>query len=377
MTQKITVLGAGLVGRAIVADLCPDFSTRAVDVDKTRLAALAKQYGVETIQADLSRAETIAKLSGESDLVVCAVPGFMGFETLSAIIESGTDVVDISFFNRDPFELDELARAKNVTAVTDCGVAPGMSNMIIGYHNATMQVDSFDCMVGGLPFERVWPYEYKAPFSPIDVIEEYVRPARLRENGKIVTRPALSEPELVEIEPVGTLEAFNTDGLRTLLDTTDIPNMRERTLRYPGHIELMRVLRESGFFETAPLQVGDVSVSPREVTAALLFPLWKAGPGDEEFTVMTIEITGQWNGQALTHRYLLFDRDDAASGLSSMARTTGFTATAVARLVLNGSYRRGGISPPETVGATPGCLDQTLALLSERGVRYDHTTDHN
>ncbi|MDH3646922.1 MAG: saccharopine dehydrogenase NADP-binding domain-containing protein [Gammaproteobacteria bacterium] len=373
MTQSVTVFGAGLVGRAIVADLCPEFSTRVADVDETRLTALAQQYAVETQQADLAKSDTIAALSADSDLVVCAVPGFMGFATLKAIIESGTDVVDISFFDRDPFELDGLAKENGVTAITDCGVAPGMSNLIVGYHNATMKVESFDCMVGGLPFDRVWPYEYKAPFSPSDVIEEYVRPARLRENGEVVIRPALSEAELIEIEPVGTLEAFNTDGLRTLLDTTSIPNMRERTLRYPGHIELMRVLRESGFFDTTALQIGGASIRPRDLTAALLFPLWKAGPGEEEFTVMVIEITGLENGETVTHRYHLFDKDDPATGLSSMARTTGFTATAAARLVLDGSFRQAGISPPESVGAVSGCLQKMLAMLSERGVTYQHS----
>ncbi|MDH3589350.1 MAG: saccharopine dehydrogenase, partial [Gammaproteobacteria bacterium] len=279
----------------------------------------------------------------------------------------------ISFFDRDPFELDRHAKDRGVVAITDCGVAPGMSNLILGYHDAKMQVQRFDCMVGGLPFDRVWPYEYKAPFSPIDVIEEYVRPARLRENGEIVTRPALSEAELIEIQPIGELEAFNTDGLRTLLSTTKIPDMRERTLRYPGHIELMRVFRESGFFDTQPIQAGGVMVSPRDVTAALLFPLWQAGPGEQAFTVMSIEISGMENDRPATYRYHLFDQDDTATGLSSMARTTGFTATAAARLVLDGTYDRTGISPPEFVGAAPGCLDRMLAMLAERNVIYQRS----
>ncbi|NNF66986.1 MAG: saccharopine dehydrogenase [Gammaproteobacteria bacterium] len=373
MKQKITVLGAGLVGRAIVADLCSDFSTRVVDVDNTRLEELARHYGVETINADLASPDTIRKLSAESDLVVCAVPGFMGFATLRSIIEAGVDVVDISFFNRDPFELNDLAIEKGVVAITDCGVAPGMSNLIAGFHDAVMDVKQFDCMVGGLPIDRTWPYEYKAPFSPIDVIEEYVRPARLREHGQIVTRPALSEAEIVNIDPVGKLEAFNTDGLRTLLETTSIPSMRERTLRYPGHIELMRIFRESGFFDTEPLEVNGVSVCPRDVTAALLFPIWKAGPGESAFTVMTIELSGMQNGNEVTHSYHLYDEDDPVSGLSSMARTTGFTATAAARLVLNKEFKKPGVSPPEFVGATPGCLDRILEMLADRGVHYRHS----
>ncbi|NND59736.1 MAG: saccharopine dehydrogenase [Gammaproteobacteria bacterium] len=370
---SITVLGAGLVGRAIVADLCQDYSTRVVDIDKDRLDAIARHYAVDTVSEDLADPAIVSELSAESDLVVCAVPGFMGFRTLRAIIEADVNVVDISFFNRDPFELDALANEHQVVAVVDCGVAPGMSNIVLGYHDSQMQVSRFDCMVGGLPLRRTWPYEYKAPFSPIDVIEEYVRPARLRINGETVTRAALTEAELVDLEQVGTLEAFNTDGLRTLLDTMQVPNMRERTLRYPGHCELMRVLRETGFFDTGKIRVGDDEVRPLDLTTALLFPLWQAEPGEDEFTVMAIEVEGVRDQQAELHRYELYDRNDATTGLSSMARTTGFTATAAARLVLDGDYDRVGISPPEYVGAAPGCFDRMLALLAARGVHYRHS----
>ena len=373
MSASITVLGAGLVGGAIVADLCRNFTTRVVDIDQQRLDALARHYGVDTLRENLGDASVVSEVAAEADLVVSAVPGFMGFDTLRAIIEADVNVVDIAFFDHDPFELDALARDHDVTAIVDCGVAPGMSNMILGFHDADMTVTRFDCMVGGLPVRRTWPYEYKAPFSPIDVVEEYVRPARLRVAGEIVTRAALTEPELVDVDPVGTLEAFNTDGLRTLLQTTTIPDMRERTLRYPGHCELMRVLRETGFFDRTPLQVKGQSVRPIDVTTALLFPLWQARPGDDEFTVMVVEVEGDAGGEPVSHRYELFDRFDTASGLSSMARTTGFTATAAARLVLDGSYTRAGISPPEYVGAEPGCLDRMLEALASRGVVYRHT----
>ncbi|NNF61389.1 MAG: saccharopine dehydrogenase [Gammaproteobacteria bacterium] len=370
MTHAIAVLGAGMVGRAIVADLCPEFDVTAVDADAERLALLERHYAVPAHQADLSQPAIVSEIAGQADLVVCAVPGFLGYDALAAVIASGTNVVDISFFNDDPFKLDELAKTNSVIAITDCGVAPGMPNMIAGYHDANMQVDRFEYVVGGLPVERKWPYEYKAPFSPIDVMEEYVRPARLRENGKIVTRPALSDAELLDIEPVGQLEAFNTDGLRTLLQTTAIPEMRERTLRYPGHIELMRVLRESGFFSTTPVVVKGQSIAPRDLTAALLFPLWQPEPGERAFTVMVIDVEGTAEGNNVSYRYHLYDEDDAATGLSSMARTTGFTATAAARLVLQGHYTRTGISPPEYLGAAPGCLDRILAMLAERNVIY-------
>src|SRR5690606_17875129 len=151
--------------------------------------------------------------------VVGAVPGFMGFGVAQAVVQAGKNMVDISFFPEDPFLLDEEARREQVTLVTDCGVAPGMGNILLGYHNKQMKVLRYECLVGGLPVARTWPWEYKAVFSPIDVIEEYVRPARYVQNGAIVVREALSDPELIDFEGIGTLESWNSDGLRTLIQT--------------------------------------------------------------------------------------------------------------------------------------------------------------
>jgi saccharopine dehydrogenase-like NADP-dependent oxidoreductase len=219
--------------------------------------------------------------------------------------------------------------------------------------------------------KRSWPYEYKAPFSPIDILEEYTRPARLVERGEVVERPALSEPELVDIDPVGTLESFNTDGLRSLLKTMDVPNMKEKTLRYPGHIELMKIFRESGFFGKDKIDVKGNKIRPIDLTSQLLFPMWKLGDKEDEFTVMTIKVTGEKNGQTETHEYKLYDRYDPEMGISSMARTTGFTCTAAANLVLDGKYTQPGISPPEYVAAHEECFLDILDYLEERNVIYE------
>jgi len=257
----------------------------------------------------------------------------------------------------------------------DCGVAPGLSNMILGYHAPRMAVARFRCLVGGLPARRSWPWQYKAPFSPIDVLEEYTRPARLMENGQVITKPALSDPELVEVEPVGTLEAFNTDGLRTLLKTVAAPHMVEKTLRYPGHLEYVRVLRESGFLGTEPVAVRGATVRPIDLTAALLFPQWRLAEGEAEFTALQATVWGQEDGRDRRYDYRLFDRTDPLTGVSSMARTTGYTCTAVARLVLAGRFTRRGICPPEFVGADAACFERVLADLSERGVVVERSAN--
>ena len=293
---KIVVLGAGMVGSAIAADLCREHQVVSVDADRKRVEALAARHPLTAHVADLADAGEVRRVIADADLVIGAVPGFMGYATLRTVIEAGKNVVDISFFDEDPFTLDALAQERGVTAVMDCGVAPGLSNMILGYHAKCMSVAEFRCLVGGLPAKRSWPWQYKAPFSPIDVLEEYTRPARLVEDGRIVTKPALSDSELVEVEPIGTLEAFNTDGLRTLLKTVSVPNMAEKTLRYPGHIEYVRVLRESGFLDTEPVNVGGVAVRPIDMAAALLFPRWRLEEGEEEFTAMQIAVRGQEAG---------------------------------------------------------------------------------
>ncbi|MGE5236195.1 MAG: saccharopine dehydrogenase family protein, partial [Acidobacteriota bacterium] len=305
-----------------------------------------------------------------------AVPGDMGLATVKAVLEAGRNVVDISFFPEDPFTLDALAREKGCTAVVDCGVAPGCDNIILGYLSTRLEsVETFACYVGGLPVVRTWPWEYKAPFSPIDVIAEYTRPARYRRRGELVTMPALSEAELMDFPGVGTLEAFNTDGLRSLLSTTEIPDMVEKTLRYPGHIERIRVLRESGLFSTTPVEVGETLVRPLDFTARLLFPAWQLAEGEEDLTVMRVVVEGRLEGRKVRHTFDLLDRYDRATGITSMARTTGYTCTAGVRLLARGLFGRKGISPPELIGREPGCYAFVMAELAARGIAFHETVE--
>lgn len=371
MKKKIAVLGAGLVGKAIALDLARDFQVTSADIRDDSFGAL-QASGVGTEILDFNDKDKLRAFVSTFDLVVGAVPGFMGFGVAQAVVQAGRNMVDISFFPEDPFLLDEEARRKQVTLVTDCGVAPGMGNILLGYHNKQMKVLRYECLVGGLPVARTWPWEYKAVFSPIDVIEEYVRPARYVQNGAIVVREALSDPELIDFEGIGTLESWNSDGLRTLIQTMPhIPDMIEKTLRYPGTIEYLRLLRESGFFSQEPIDINGTSVRPIDVTARLLFPQWKLKPGEREFTVMRIQISGEQSGAPRTWTYNLLDHTDVSSGTLSMARTTGYTCTAAVHLVANGSFNRKGVCPPEYLGEDEAHYKFILDHLAQRGVRYD------
>ncbi len=366
--KKVIVLGAGLVGNAIAIDLNTNFQVTSVDINSEALEKLKSIHGISVINADLSDTENLKKIVANYDLVIGAVPGFMGFNTVKAVIEAGKNIVDISFFAEDPFELDELAKKHNVTAIVDAGVAPGLGNVILGYHNKRMKVNDFRCLVGGLPLVREWPFEYKAVFSPIDVIEEYVRPARYVQAGQLVVREALSDAELIYFDNVGTLEAWNSDGLRSLAVTMDIPNMIEKTLRFPGTIEYLKVLRNTGFFSYEEIEVNGNKIRPIDLTAKLLFPKWKLKEGEGDFTVMQIDVSGVENDKNIHYVYNLYDVYDAENKTISMARTTGYTCTAIANLVLNKQFARKGICPPEFVGEDENNFNFILDYLKQRKV---------
>ena len=371
--MNILILGAGLVGGPMAIDLSKDkrFRVTVADINKEALDKLKSLHPVQTVVKDLSIPGDVTRLAGKYDMVINAVPGFMGFQTLQAIIEAGKNVVDIAFFIEDPFLLDALAKEKNVTAIMDCGVAPGMCNILIGYADHLLdKTEKVVYYVGGLPVIREWPWEYKAVFSPADVIEEYTRPARFIENGKMIIKPALSDPERMDFPGIGTLEAFNTDGLRSLALTISAPDMKEKTLRYPGHIEKMAVLRETGFFSQEPVEIKGNKIRPIDVTAKLLFPKWKLNEGEEDITVMKVIVEGKKDDKRLRYTWDLHDRYDPETRIHSMARTTGYTATVALRMIVENIYTRKGISVPEYIGRQEECVAFMLKGLEERGVIY-------
>jgi lysine 6-dehydrogenase len=374
--KKVIVLGGGLVGGVMARDLADDKTLKVtlIDRDQKTLDAVARKAAVETACADLSDWKALPGLVKPYDLVVGAVPGFMGLRMLETVIGAGKDIVDISFMPEDGTALDKLARKRKVTAVYDCGVAPGMSNMLLGHVETLLdRMERGLILVGGLPVKRTFPFEYAAVFSPIDVIEEYTRTARYIEHGRMVEREALSDPEYVELPGVGTLEAFNTDGLRSLARTIKAPFLKEKTLRWPGHIEKMRVLRAMGLFSKEKIEVDGVQVRPLDVTAKLMFPLWKLKEGEEELTVMRVEAEGLKGGKRRKYTYDLLDRTDTRRGETSMARTTGFAATAVARLMLKGGLKKPGVHPPEVLGRDPRILAHVLKELKARGIVFKET----
>ena len=377
-TTRIATLGTGLIGRLIVEDLLSEegFHIVAVDGHASALDRLPEHPRLTRLQADLANPEAIGKLLADVDMAVGAVPGALGRGVQLGALSARRPLVDICFAPENPLELQDQVAAAGIPFIVDCGLAPGLSNLLVGREAAAMTtVEEVMIMVGGLPARRDWPWEYRFVFSPGDVIEEYTRPCRIRIAGKDITCQALTGIEQVEFEGVGTLEAFLTDGLRTLMDTIPAPTMREKTLRYPGHAERMRVLRETGFFETETMDLDGTPVAPRAVTEALFRRAMALGEGDRELTVLRVQVTGvSSNAGRETVTWELQDTTDA-QGRTSMARTTGFPSALAVRLLASGAWQRAGVSPPEVLGADNGACEAMLTGLASRGVKLKRTVE--
>lgn len=374
--NKVIVLGAGMVGSAMAIDMSTKHEVTLTDLSIDVLKKIkSKESKLIIKQLDVTNKIKLQEAIKPFDIVICAVPGFLGFNTLKSIIEAEKNVVDISFFPENALDLNELAKEKQVTAIVDCGVAPGMGNLILGYYNEKLTLSNFECLVGGLPKEKKWPFCYKAPFSPVDVIEEYTRPARYVENGVEVVREPLSDCEFVDFASVGTLEAFNTDGLRSIIYTMPhIPNMKEKTLRYPGHVEYIKVLKNSGFFGNEEIEVNNKKIAPIDFTSKVLMDEWKLGEKEQELTVMRITLKGKnEKGEPEHVTYNLHDEYCTETQTSSMARTTGYTATAAANMFLDGLFTEKGIFPPELIGKYENCFNYIFDYLKARNINYIET----
>jgi lysine 6-dehydrogenase len=372
--KTVVVLGAGMIGSAIAQDLAArgDLQVHVGDSRQENLDRVQRNPSIRGHLINLSEAPAVIDLLRGCDLAIGALPSIIGLRTVQHAIEAGCNIVDISFMPEDARVHDAFARERGVVAITDSGVAPGLSNMMAAH--AVAQFDScerLEIAVGGLPAVRTWPFNYKAGFAPWDVLEEYTRPARVVENGRVVVKEALSGLKLISVPEVGTLESFITDGLRSLADTLKVPFMEERTLRWPGHTELMKIFRETGFFSLEPIPVSGQQVRPRDVTAALLFPKWTFDEGEADLTVMQVRAWGVKGAERSSFGFDFLDRFDAATGVRSMSRSTGYTATAVASLILDGTLKEPGVHAPESLGVTPGILDRVLGYLRERGIRCE------
>lgn len=372
---KIAILGGGLVGTPMALDLNKNenYQVKLADISEVRLER-AKKAGISCSQVDLLEGDHLEQFIADADFVLNALPGEVGYQSIKRAISAGKSGVDIAFYPEDFSELDDLAAEKGLCWVVDMGVAPGMSHLLSAF--GTRELDTTDDIkiyVGGLPKSKDSYWQYKAPFSPSDVIEEYTRPARFVRDHQLIHMPALTEQEILEFPVVGELEAFNSDGLRSLIKSLKVPNMKEKTLRYPGYVDKVKVLKEAGLFSNEETIVKGKSVRPIDLTSALLFDQWKLEEEEVDFTVMQIRVSGSLKGESRTVVYDLYDEYDPITKIHSMARTTGYTATVMLDLMIKRVFFIPGVHAPEMLAFHEEVVLKILEGLKNRGVVYNKT----
>ena len=381
--MRMLVLGAGLQGSACAYDLLQNpaiTEVRLADQRVDRLPAFLQSYigkgRLTTIQLDVKDAKAVAAAMAGVQSVMCALPYYLNLPMTEAAIAAGAHFCDLggnTEIVQQQQRLTASAEAKGVTVVPDCGLAPGMVNILaqLGIDRCD-SVDSVRIFVGGLPQHPEGPLNYQIVYSIEGVLDYYTTLSWIIRDGKQLQMKALSEIEPIHFDaPVGELEAFHTaGGLSTMAFRYQgkIPNMEYKTLRYPGHAKIMEAIRELGLLELEPVQVKGTTVVPREVAIAQMQPrLTKQNSPD--LVALRVVVTGTKGGKPITHTFELVDRYDAAHGISAMMRTTGYSLSITGQLQAEGAVSPAGVHTPDE--CMPG--ERYIAELAKRGIAIAQT----
>jgi len=352
--MKIVVVGGGMQGRVIAKNLQERGEKPEVTIaDIVKPSELPA--AVPFVQADILDTSQSTAISKTADAIVLAVPSKISHAALTNVIKAGKPVVDVSFTPKPPLELDSLARASGACCVIDCGVAPGLSHILTGRAFSQLGgLDSLRILVGGIPQEPPPVFRHAIYFNAHDLIDEYIRPAHARKNGNdMAPIPIDLQTENFCDAEFGNLEAFLSDGLRSLL--TSYPNIRdmaEFTLRWPGHFDTMRTLYSIGLLDDGNTESGIVDTLNRRYSANS-FP---------DLLIMVVEA----QHKSARRIWRLVDR--RTDGESAMSRTTGFTAAAVAMILTRRQFTEPGIHPPERLGHDPRLTEGIINDLKTRGI---------
>jgi len=378
--MKILVIGCGNIGFVAARDLAENLpSTEVVlaDVDKVRVSEAAfriNRQNVSWIRLDASNKTELTSTLKDFDLAVGALPGSMGYQVCKAAIAAKTDLVDVSYMPEDVMTLNKDASRAGVSLLPDYGMSPGLGNILAGHAISKLDsVESVHMLNGGLPEKPLPPLGYVITWSVNDLIDMYNRKVNIVKSGKTVQVEPLSGLEEIEFPGVGRLEAFYTDGLRTLLYTVkDCKDMWEKTLRYPGHVEKIKLLKTLGFFQEKPVQIGEIAVSPKEVTARL-FEKGLKKKDMPDIVVMCIQVTGKQNGKPVMFSYYVFESVDKKLHVTAMARTTAYTTSAATQLVARGMVAEKGVIPPETLGMNERLCEEFMHIMKAHKVTATET----
>jgi len=372
---KIIVLGCGNIGSVAAEDLAESLPSAEIvmaDVNKSRAQEAASKIGLDNVswvQTDASNPRELVNIIKRFDLAVGALPGEMGYKACKASILAKVDVVDVSYMSEDVMALDKAALKAKVCIVPDCGMSPGLGSVIVGRAVSKLdQVESVHMLNGGLPEKPVSPLGYVITWSVKDLIDMYSRKVNIVKEGKVIQVEAMSGLEETMFPGVGKLEAFYTDGLRTLLHTMKgAKDMWEKSLRYPGHVEKIKLLKTLGFFDETPIQIENLKVAPREIAARLLERKLKK-PEIPDIVVMRVEVGGLKDGKRVMYTYNMLDRYDKKRKVTAMARTTAYTTSVIAQLVLQKAIKDKGVIPPEKLGMDEKLYHKFMDLMKKRRI---------
>jgi lysine 6-dehydrogenase len=358
--MRMLVLGAGLQGSACAYDLLqnPEVSqVRLADLHFEHLPAFLKPLSGERLiptPLDVRDRDAVLALMRESDAVMSAIPYYFNFALAECAVEAGVHFCDLGGNTEIVFqqkELAERAAAKGVTIVPDCGVAPGMVNILAQYGISQLDsVDSVRIYVGGLPQNPEPPLNYQIVYSLEGVLDYYTTLSWVVRDGRREQVVALSEREAVEFPaPVGTLEAFHTaGGLSTMAFRYEgqIPTMEYKTLRYPGHAQMMEAIRELGLLDLEPVDVKGTKVVPRDLFVSVVGPKLTK-PKGRDLLALRVTVTGTKDGSAASRQFDLIDRYDEKHGISAMMRTTGYSLSITGQMQARREVGAAGVWTPD------------------------------
>ncbi|ABL88775.1 Saccharopine dehydrogenase [Pyrobaculum islandicum DSM 4184] len=336
--MRVLVLGCGNIGRYVYDYLSTKHDV--VVVDKAKACPNALQQ--DALETPL----------GGYDLVINALPGSIAYKASKRALEAGLDTIDISYYAEDPLSLHQIAVKSGARYIPDAGIAPGLSNILAGRLAAELdRVDELGIYVGGIPEKPVGPLGYSVTWNPLDLVEEYTRPARVLKNGEVTSVDPLNEVEYIH-SPIGELEAFYTDGLRTLLKTLAdrVSTMYEKTLRWPGHVEKIRLLRDLGLMDESG------EPPPRLVTATVLSKLKFDVPD-----VVYMRVFGTRGDKKIQYEVLVKSRDR----WTAMQIATGSVAIAMQYVI---KELEPGVTPPEYIGMSNKLFPRIISTVKQHGV---------
>jgi len=378
MLMRLLSIGCGYIGSVLAEELIHglDFEELIIsDSGKEKIEETAKKLGerVVPLQLDITDYSNLLEVIENADLVIGLSPGRLGFNVMKACAEKKKDLVDLSFMAEDPFVFQKSASDAGVIIVPDCGVAPGLSNILIGRSSSQLdEVEDVSIFVGGLPQKPVPPLNYKVTWCVEDLFEEYTRKAKIIRNGKMVEVDALEGLEEIEFEGLGRFEAFFTDGVRTLHNTIKAENMWEKTLRYPGHAEKIKLIKKFGLLEKEP--IASLNTSPWE----FMIKFWEENLSfieARDLVLMRIGVSGRKDSAKILYTYEMIDYFDERKNITAMGRSTAYTAFAVIKLIIEKRIAQKGVVSPEILGMDKKIFAEIRHILKERNLEIKEKTE--